>query len=131
MKTQTELNFELFLQAYIVCALWSSTDDDGEPLNDSHSPDDIAPETLQQMREDCRDFLEANRSDLIEYCAAMHSEQWTGETRAGGDFWLTRNGHGAGFWDRGLDALGRRLADAAKVYKGVDLYIGDNGKIYG
>lgn len=35
---------------------------------------------------------------------------------AGHDFALTRNGHGAGFWDRGLGEIGRRLTEEAKAY---------------
>ena len=50
--------------------------------------------------------------------------------QAGYDFWLTRNHHGAGFWDRGLDGVGRALTDAAHVYGEVNLYVGDNGRIY-
>ena len=34
--------------------------------------------------------------------------------RFGHDLWLTRNGHGAGYWDRGLGELGERLSDAAR-----------------
>lgn len=125
---------EEFISAYIVCALWSSTtnDDDsgGAPLDDEHGPDDIAPETMENMRSDCLDFIEAQKTDLLEYCERMQCEQWTGAQRAGHDFWLTRNGHGAGFWDRGLGDLGERLSKAAKVYGSVDLYLGDDGKIY-
>ena len=47
----------------------------------------------------------------------------------GHDFWLTRNGHGAGFWDRGLGELGDRLTGLAKPYGTVDLYITDDGKV--
>jgi hypothetical protein len=48
---------------------------------------------------------------------------------------LTRNGHGAGFWnrfygDQPATKLGRALSDAAKVYGSCDLYIGDDGQIY-
>ena len=50
---------------------------------------------------------------------------------AGHDFWLTRNGHGAGFWDRGLGEVGDRLSNACKAFGSYDLYIGDDGKIYG
>jgi hypothetical protein len=60
----------------------------------------------------------------------MANEQWSGAARAGHDFWLTRNGHGAGFWDRGLGDLGERLSKAAKVYGEVYLYPGDDGKVY-
>ena len=48
----------------------------------------------------------------------------------GMDYWLTRNGHGAGFWDRGLDALGGTLSDMATIQGSVDAYCGDDGLIY-
>ena len=52
-----------------------------------------------------------------------------GAAQLGGhDFWLTRNGHGAGFWDRS-DCLpedaGERLTDAAEKYGEVDLTVDD------
>lgn len=83
------------------------------------------------MRASCEDFAKANAADIAEYCQRMRNEQWSGEKRAGHDFWLTRNGHGAGFWDRGLGALGERLTQAAEVYSSVDLYVSDDGLIYG
>jgi len=49
------------------------------------------------------------------------------------DVWLTRNGHGAGFWDRGaLDArgLGDALSDHAKTFGTSDVYIGDDMRIH-
>ena len=130
MKTD-QFNLDEFVHAYMVCAMWSSTDEHGEPLDAVFSPDDISDETRASMLEDCKDFAESNAADLAEYCARMGNEQWSGEQRAGHDFWLNRNGHGAGFWDRGLDALGERLSDAAKVYGSHDLYAGDDGWIYG
>ena len=125
-----------FILAYKVCALWSSHGPEEEPyacenLDDLFSVDDIAPECCAEMRADCLDFIRSNFADLQEYCARMRCERWPGEERAGHDFWLTRNGHGAGFWDRGLGDLGDMLADAARVYGGVDLYPGDDGRIYG
>ena len=105
-----------FVRAYAVCALWSSVDPDGNPL-DGH---DIAPETMREMRSDCADFIRANRADLRIHALAG---------QAGNDFWLTRNGHGAGFWDRGLGDLGDRLTEAAEIYGDVDLYVGDDGKV--
>ena len=53
--------------------------------------------------------------------------------RAGIDFWLTRNGHGAGFWDRGLGEVGDQLTkkcDWQGKFGERNLYIGDDGKIY-
>ena len=119
-----------FVQAYMVAALWSSTDETGDPLDAFFSIDDIDVATAQKMRSDCEDFIKCNAIDLVAYKAAMANEQWSGEARAGHDFWLTRCGHGAGFWDRGLGALGERLSTAAKGYGNVDLYAGDDGYIY-
>jgi hypothetical protein len=40
---------------------------------------------------------------------------WT-DDYAAHDLALTRNSHGAGFWDRGYGEKGKRLSDAARVY---------------
>lgn len=107
---------------YLNCALWSSTGDDGEPLDADYDIEDIAPETRKQMRTDLTDFVLQNQ--------ALLKASGLGDTQIGHDFWLTRNGHGAGFWDRGLGAIGDQLTAACKPYGSVDLYVGDDGKIY-
>lgn len=56
---------DTFTRAYIEAALWSSTDEHGEPLDAVYSVDDIAPETLAQMVADCEDFQTAN-VDMLE-----------------------------------------------------------------
>lgn len=44
----------------------------------------------------------------------------------GHDFWLTSQGHGAGFWDRGLDEVGDTLTDSVDGYTDiVGLYLND------
>ena len=53
------------------------------------------------------------------------------ESINGHDFWLTRNRHGAGFWDRGLEFVGINLTDAAHAWGEFNLYVGDDGLIYG
>ncbi len=114
-----------FVTAYLECALWSSTEvsedgDMGECLDENYGVEDFAPEALAAAVKDCEDFQEANADDL----ADIDDEQ------AGHDFWLTRNRHGAGFWDRGLGDVGDRLTEAAHAYGSVDLYAHD-GKVYG
>lgn len=131
-----QFNLNEMVNGYMTCALWSSCGPEDEPhacenLDDLFGIDDIAPECAAAMRSVCEDFAKSNHADLQEYCTRMRTEQWSGEELAGHDFWLTRNGHGTGFWDRGLGALGERLSAAAKVYSGVDLYPGDDGLIYG
>jgi hypothetical protein len=119
-----------FTQAYLECALWASTDDDGEPLDSNYTIHDFAPEAVGQAIDECRHFQESNAADLAEAYQLYNVGDWTPEEQAGHDFWLTRNGHGAGFWDRGLDVLGDRLAQAAHAWGECYAYVGDDGKVY-
>lgn len=88
----TSVELDSFTLAYIEAALWSSTDnaDDsgGKPLDANYSIDDLAPECLAEMVKDCADFQASFGAFITD-----------DPGRAGHDFWLTRNGHGAGFWD--------------------------------
>ena len=117
-----------FTLAYIEAALWSSVDDSGEPLDASYSIDDIAPDTLRKMKSDCADFQEKYDS-LIEDNDPRGG--WSPSELAGHDFWLTRNGHGAGFWDGDWPKHGDELTEAAKSYGEFDLIVGDDGQIHG
>ncbi len=114
-----------FQRAYLECALWSSNDnaDDqgGEPLDANYDITDIAPETLAKMLADC-DAFEASYAELLERAGDR--------SQNGHDFWLTRNGHGAGFWDRGYGEAGKLLSDACKAYSSCDIYPGDDGQLY-
>jgi hypothetical protein len=121
------MKFDTFTCAYIECALWSTTDEStpqgGEPLDDNYSSDDIAPETLAKMQADCDAFRDDAK---IVACIGDDDE------RAGRDFWLTRNGHGAGFWDGDWpEPDSDYLTDHAHSFGDFDLYIGDDGKIHG
>lgn len=123
---QSDSYLKRFVAAYIEAALWSSTDEDGDPLDGQYDADDLSEETLEEMHKDCKDFVETQSSDLG--LAQLHFGY--SPERAGHDFWLTRNGHGAGFWDRGLGDLGDHLSEAARVYGEVWLYVGDDGKVW-
>ena len=48
---------------------------------------------------------------------------------AGHDFALTRNGHGAGFWDRGMGRIGDMLTDEAHAYGEHYIAISDDGTV--
>ncbi len=111
-----------FTYAYIACALWADArDDDGEPCDPD--PDDLAPAARAVMEADAADFYAAHASEW-EDVPGYDDEQ------AGHDFWLTRNRHGTGFWDRPAlhRAAGRRLTDAAHRHGEQDLYRGDDGQ---
>jgi hypothetical protein len=128
MKTATKRSVQAprmdsFTRAYFETALWSSTDESndqgGDPLDDNYSIDDISPETRTEMISDCADFQERYSKLLVE--SGMDF------SRAGHNFWLSRNGHGAGFFDDDQD----ELQEAAKSYGEFTLYVGDDGQIHG
>ena len=95
-----------FISGYMRCALWSSTDNDGECLDVNHGVHDISAETQLQMVRDCEAFYRENKS-LFPAGYSMNE--------AGHDFWLTRNGHGAGFWDRDLGEAGDILTNKCEA----------------
>jgi hypothetical protein len=121
------MDFDNFLSAYLECALWSSVGPDDEPLDATYGIDDVSDELHASSTEVCQDFFDSNQALLQ---LAIKNCKYT-MAQAGHDFWLTRNRHGAGFWDRGLGAVGQRLTEATHIYGGVDLYVGDDDKIHG
>lgn len=112
------------LKHYIACAVWLLTDEEGNSLEAVYDASDLADDARAHMRRDVADFMENNQALLDRL------PEWYGADRVGHDFWLTRNGHGAGFWDRGLERLGDDLTEACKPYGSSDLYVGDDGKLY-
>ena len=122
-----------FTLAYIECALWSSLDEStpngGRPLDKNYSIDDIDEKTLGKIVEDCKKFQEDNEKMLNELESPNH--HYSLEEMAGYDFWLTRNRHGAGFWDGDWRKYGDELTDASQKFGEFNLYVGDDGKIYG
>jgi hypothetical protein len=116
------------VEAYITCALWSSTDEDGEPLDDNYDVEDIEEKTREKMAADCKAFAQANVAVLIK---SMNERPLCDWSQAGHDFWLSRNGLGGfndGDWPEGAGEL---LQEAAKKFPEVYFYAGDNGKIDG
>lgn len=112
------------VRAYLECALWASTYDDGSPMDDDSTIQDLADDVLADALHDIATFEEMAADLLSE--AALDSEQ------VGHDLWLTRNRHGAGFWDRGLPSkIGNGLTALAHSMGSYDLYEGDDGKIHG
>jgi hypothetical protein len=120
------LGMDEFTSSYLESALWSSTDAEGIPLDEGdYSTNDLAPNTVTRFKLDC-DKFRADNAELISQATEHQSIAHIAH-----DFWLTRNGHGAGFWDGDYpEELGDALTKASKVFGECDLYIGDDGKIY-
>ena len=99
------------VRQYLETAEWSAgLEDEGrESLQNASWPEWEAT-TIKRAEIDCADFLS--------YCAGQ-GIQTSGidDEMLGNDFWLTRNRHGAGFWDGDYpEPLGRQLTDAAHTF---------------
>lgn len=128
MKNNLDLinQLDAFTRNYIIAALWSTVDDCGTPLDENFGLAHFSEECLSQIKKDCEEFQENNSENL----ELMSQITGGGDDYNGHDFWLTRNRHGAGFWDRGAGEIGEKLSEAAKAFGEVDFCVGDDGKIY-
>lgn len=123
-----------FTTAYLTAALWTSTDETnpeqgGAPLDQNYSIEDIDAATLDEMTADCEKF-QALLGKLIDDMNVKYrgGAAYSCEERAGHDFWLTRNGHGAGFWDGDwTEPAATKLTDAATAFGEYDITASGNG----
>ena len=90
-------------------------------------PEDFDEDTLTTLREECEKFQEENKELLTVACNHLNYS----EKQAGRDFWLTRNRHGAGYWDREelKGELGAALTKATEKYRELNAFWHEN-KIY-
>lgn len=109
---------DAFTRAYIEAVFFTESGDDEGKIGDA-TFSDLDADTLAQMVADCTKF----QKDVGE----MIAEDIEG---AGRDFWYTRNGHGAGFWDGDWPEFGDELTKAAERFGMADIYLGDDGKVY-
>ena len=107
----------VFIAAFFEALFWS----EGEAFYDL-SYTDLEDDDAKELISDCLGFLSEASTLLAKTSLTFDS--------AGHDFLLTRNGHGAGFWDRGLGKIGDKLTDMAHNYGTVGLDLGDNGRVY-
>jgi hypothetical protein len=111
-------------------ALWSTTGEEGaehegveyENLDDVFTTADVTGEAEEKLVALIDQFFEKAGDLLDDY--TMDAGQ------IGHDIILTTNGHGAGFWDRGLGKLGDKLTKICEELPEYQLYVGDDGKLY-
>ncbi len=117
-----------FVEAYLEAMFWTEGSHDGE--GELGNPDltffSLAPETLDRVISDCDRFYERAHQLLSGESPSDNLDP----AQCGHDFWLTRNRHGVGFWDRGLGKRGDALADIAHEFGETWVYVGDDGQVY-
>lgn len=115
------IGLDAMIEAYEIAILWTETDGN-EPLDENYSRSDFAQSARERMAVDCWNMLR-----LCGELIGMEFEQ------AGHDFALTRNGHGAGYWDRPEiwgEVGSKALTAVAHAFGQADFYVGDDGEIY-
>lgn len=113
--------------AYLEAVAFTEFGDSEQPPAGS----EFANEAIFEAFEVCSEFLK-DKLDLLEQAAENHDYSYA---QAGHDLWLTRNGHGAGFWDRGLDTvvndkeLGDWLTIGAEALGSRSVYLNDDDNL--
>jgi hypothetical protein len=107
-------------QGYIEAIYFTETGDSGQP------PPNVlmSEEAVWHAAGDCAEFMLTVAHLLPAWLETQTLAQ------LGHDFWLTRNWHGAGFWDRNLDELGEQLTHLAQAQGMCDAYLGDDGCLW-
>lgn len=115
---------ELVLAGYIQAMQWASTDGDDNSLEDY----ELSEEAKENCRQACVNLLDKHRSLVVTVvCEDTGTYNYD---NVGHDLFLTREGHGAGFWDRGLGMNGDLLTDYCNEIGTADPYVGDDNLIY-
>ncbi len=116
-----------FTRSYVNTLYWLLTGQGGDNHNFSPdfeiSDDDLSQDTIKEILEDCTDFVQS-------FGVYFEGE----EDRAGHDFALTRNGHGAGFWDGDWEGIYQRLREedpTSDRYDSLGDFLSDMSKPYG
>lgn len=111
------------ITSYLETALWSSArcNEDGNhigSMDDEYGIGDFDIVAREQAETDLDGFFEA----AAEWLEGHEDEQ------VAHDFWLTRNRHGAGFWDGDYEH-GDKLTELAHAYGSTDVIEIGDGKV--
>ena len=89
-----------------------------------------AEDTRLDLEADCRSWWH-RFGCFVEVCEESFNID-DAASKAGHDFWLTRNGHGAGFWDGDWDhtPYADKFTESSKAYGTFNLGLGDDGLVY-
>lgn len=111
---------DAMFDAYVEAIYFTETGDEGQPPADA----ELSVDTMREARAACHILRLA--------CAGHHGIDLTqyDPAQVGHDLWLTRNGHGAGFWDRPeiygaenartLTLMARAMGEHWAEFEGVD-----------
>jgi len=134
-------NIDEMLPSYVDTALWATTYDGMDPDIDIDEDSDLSFQTLGYTIENCSpEFLENSKKDLLgfmemvvndseaskELSKIFYEECGKDSGTFAHDFFLSREGHGAGFFDYNCN----KLQKLAKTFGGVNIYASENGMLF-
>ena len=114
-----------FMRGYVKAMLWANTFVERPGEEEESTCEDVAYwyqspgrwwEDTPVDLGDAAAFWEAFGYVLLSLDYGKRGEHWSSVELAGHDFALTRNGHGTGFWDRGMGEMGDMLTEECKPY---------------
>jgi hypothetical protein len=95
-------------------------------LDDHFDIEDFSIDSLISARDDVDQFFKRLRTaGLLDQARECY-----GDSHIAFHFWLTRQGHGAGFWDGDYGDIGDQLTDVADLSGTVTYGLGEDGKIH-
>lgn len=121
-------NSNAFTKAYVEAIFFTE-----EELEDK-TIQDFSVDAMKKIVDDCKDFIKKCNQNKIDIRSSDlmngKSPEYSSEELAGHDFWLTRNHHGAGFWDHAWkEPYESKLTEIAHSFGELSVFISDEGLI--
>lgn len=129
MKSHPESISDLnsFARHYVEALFFTNAGPDDEIPSDA----EFHELALERIAVDCAKFEEQMGETIDAASCQRGSGEYNQREQAAHDFWMTRNGHGVGFWDGDWsEPEAGILTQAAKAFGEVWPYLGDDGLIY-
>lgn len=124
MLNRTELSE--IVKSELVSLLWSCIDEQDHNMDALYSADDATVELRARLWDELTPLMEGAMSIELYDALTAYKEHFEDETpvQFGHDLALTRNHHGAVFWDRGLGVAGDVLTEWAQSLGELHLFHG-------
>jgi len=99
---------------------------EGDRLDAHFDTSDCTDEMLSKAIKDCEAFKgKCEGAGLWDRMLELHDEGQIGH-----DLWLTRNGHGAGFWESEWEEIGDQVTSLVRNhFSELDIWIDEDGKL--
>ena len=117
---ELKIAVEQAIAGYLDAIIFTESDDGEEEsgIDNGMGAIDFAPSTMNAISAELHAFVFLYQ-DCLQH-AMQHNNKGYKWENVGHDLWLTRNGHGAGFWDRELGGydgydIGDSLSSACKI----------------